>query len=316
MSVWQHGNKQPDPKILAAAASDDPGCGKVFNFSLCRMKHLYQKERERRGLRDKYEPCAYCPKIIEALAKPMSPPPIQEEPEPMKTEPEKVEKKRCGVCANWLTKNGYCHSCAATARAKKGNNRPTAKTGVIAICIECKDPAKIAAKGLCWKCYNDPEIKNKYKSSRAAPGKTPAVESPKIPVSTPGVGECFNSAAEANPWPPAATEAKSPQDSPEEECRCPSCGKPMPTNRRCPSCFLEKLQPQHCRHMIGLQKHHGPPGEMSQAFIGEAIFHDQPDPFEKELELFAFCPICGKKMNLQAATEPWGFRTTFKEFSW
>lgn len=141
MSVWQHGNKQPDPKILAAAASDDPGCGKVFNFADCRLKHLHQRERERRGLRNEYEPCAYCEKIMKALAE--AKPPAENPDKENIAMSEEPETKRC-TCGKPLTKNGHCLSCKAKGKNNRWKNHPknqqTDTPGVGA----CPDPQNSA----------------------------------------------------------------------------------------------------------------------------------------------------------------------------
>lgn len=140
MSVWQHGNKIPDPAILAEAASDDPVCGKPFNFSLCRMKHLHQKERERRGLRDQYEPCAYCPKIIKALAE--AKPPAEESNQENIMAKEESQEKRCEKCGKPLTKNGHCLSCKAKGKNNRWKNHPKNQQTDIPGVGTCPEPGE------------------------------------------------------------------------------------------------------------------------------------------------------------------------------
>lgn len=138
MSVWQHGNKIPDPAILAAAASDDPGCGKVFNFADCRLKHLHQKERERRGLRNEYEPCAYCEKIMKALAE--AKPPVETQNEENIAMSKEPKTNYCEKCSKPLTKNGHCLSCLAKGKNNRWKNHPKNQQTDIPDVGTCPEP--------------------------------------------------------------------------------------------------------------------------------------------------------------------------------
>ncbi len=119
-------SRKANPMILAEAESDNAGCGKEFEKSICLLKHFHQKKLEEQGKRNAYEPCAYCPKILNYLAKDKG------ETETMpKTAPKPEIKKP----------------------------RPGSRSE----CLECKKIKLIAAGGLCHKCYRTPEIKQKYK---------------------------------------------------------------------------------------------------------------------------------------------------------
>lgn len=123
----------PNPAILAAAESDDPVCGKEFNPSLCRVRHMAARLREERGRRYEYDPCCYCPKFLTQKAD--KPQENQEEPQTMPTAP----KINCITpdCSNTVTahgKTGRCHSCQAKVNAKlaheaRKNKKPAPRTG-------------------------------------------------------------------------------------------------------------------------------------------------------------------------------------------
>lgn len=125
MTAWLKGNNKPNRQMLDYAASDDPGCERGYNPSLCRMRHTVAKLKEARGMRHEYEPCAYCPKFLAPaeettpattspeLQKPVeqhqaTPEEAPKEKQPVKTYPRSTEKCHCG---STLSKKGYCYAC-------------------------------------------------------------------------------------------------------------------------------------------------------------------------------------------------------------
>ena len=118
----------PDPRILAAAESDDPCCGKEFNPALCFTRHRVAKVKESRG--KEYGPCAYCPKFVTKSAD--NQPEIKtEEPTIMTTattatnrETTQKTERLCPNpgCGKKLSKNGFCFSCAMKGKRHRANN--------------------------------------------------------------------------------------------------------------------------------------------------------------------------------------------------
>ena len=60
-------NEKASQKTLDAINSFDPGCGKKFNRTICMSRHYAARKRETQGLRLEYEPCAYCPLVLQMI---------------------------------------------------------------------------------------------------------------------------------------------------------------------------------------------------------------------------------------------------------
>lgn len=111
--------------MLDYAASDDPGCERGYNPSLCRMRHTVARLKEARGMRHEYEPCAYCPKFLapaEETTPATTPPEPQKPVEQHQAKPEETPKEKQQVktyprstekchCGSTLSKKGYCYAC-------------------------------------------------------------------------------------------------------------------------------------------------------------------------------------------------------------
>ena len=125
MTAWLKGNNKPNRQMLDYAASDDPGCERGYNPSLCRMRHTVARLKEARGMRHEYEPCAYCPKFL-APAEETTPAATQPEPqkpvEQHQATPEKpkeaekmkkTHKCKCGepITAVRAKSSGKCKTC-------------------------------------------------------------------------------------------------------------------------------------------------------------------------------------------------------------
>lgn len=273
MSAWQRGNSIPDPKILAAAASDDPGCGKVFNFADCRLKHLHQRERERRGLRNEYEPCAYCEKIMKALTE--AKPPIENEIE----EKPEMEKKLCS-CGHPLSANGKCHRCIGR---KGGRPRKTAATS--------------SGKTVLGEASKTTTVDMPGVGTAPEPGKTF--------TGMKQVNEEYFPEDQPVKRPDKTT-------LPEFRHACPGCGKAMLDPLLCSDCVKKRREQGACNHMIGLIKSLNSPNLARAVFANQEIVHDQRSICSTGFEQMKFCPLCGKELRINAKTEVFTFKTAFE----
>lgn len=118
-------NPEATTEILSLINSDDPGCERGYNPSLCRMRHTVARLKEARGMRHEYEPCAYCPKFLapaEETTPATTPPEPQKPVEQHQTKPEETPKEKQQVktyprstekchCGSTLSKKGYCYAC-------------------------------------------------------------------------------------------------------------------------------------------------------------------------------------------------------------
>ena len=125
MTAWLKGNNKPNRQMLDYAASDDPGCERGYNPSLCRMRHTVARLKEARGMRHEYEPCAYCPKFLapaEETTPATTPPEPQKPVEQHQATPEKpkeaekmkkTHKCKCGepITAVRAKSSGKCKTC-------------------------------------------------------------------------------------------------------------------------------------------------------------------------------------------------------------
>lgn len=104
-------------KVNGAGYIDPGTCdiGREFKPRLCQLRHFA-------ALRSPgYNPCGYCPLIIEFLKN--------------KKGEYRVEKKKIGICRH------------------------------------CNENKTLAAKGLCWKCYEDKSVREKYSNLKKGPQK-------------------------------------------------------------------------------------------------------------------------------------------------
>lgn len=274
MSVWQRGSSIPDPKILAAAASDDPGCGKVFDFADCRLKHLHQKERERRGRRNEYEPCAYCEKIMKALAE-AKPPIIENKVE----ENPEMEKELCS-CGYPLSVNGKCHRCIGR---KGGRPRKTAATS--------------SGKTVLGEASKTTTVDMPGVGTAPEPGKTftgmKQVNEEYFPEDQP---------------------VKRPDKTTLPEFRhvCPGCGKAMLDPLLCLDCVKKRREQGACNHMIGLIKSLSSPDLVMVVFADQEIVHHRQNIYLAGFESMSFCPLCGKKLIIKEKINHVVSKTTFE----
>lgn len=196
----RHGNNLPEihnnPKISdehrQAIESDDPGCGKEFNFSLCRLRHMAARLKEERGERHSYDHCCYCPRFVTKKADNAAEPPEQKpEPAPVKrTTPKKevktMEKKpaKCKSCGDAISSlraknSGTCKACyhreynaAYQRKQSEKTNKPAPKTGAEdTSCVVCKNKIKgklITTYGgvNCHSCYDKGRISSTASGSQ------------------------------------------------------------------------------------------------------------------------------------------------------
>ena len=325
MSWCRSKNRKPNPEILDYVASDDPGCGQEFEYKPCRARHITSKLRDRRGRRTEFDHCRHCEKIIAVLAAEKSSESGANQPEQLKknevlegktmeniTTPEQpaVERKRCEKCGKKLTKNGYCHSCAAIVRQLGRKPRKPAAPNPVA------QPVDLPGVGTCpppAKCPDAASV-----NPRPFDGKS-------SDSGCEGYAKCksCNHAAlvdENGLCERCRREEIGPATRPEFQgvkhlaCKCPRCGRPMLDNCLCPPCFLEEKQHRkahECRHIIGLATN--PEKSECRMHLDQAIVHDRSSfDMNKEFISFDFCPTCGKKLNLMPITIPC-YRTTFRE---
>lgn len=74
----------------------------------------------------------------------------------------------------------------------------------------------------------------------------------------------------------------------------------------------EQAEKPRCKHLIGISQH---PlmGPGFNVYIGEAIEHREEEFSPSDAQLFQFCPLCGKQLNLVKTTSIKSFQTIFQE---
>jgi len=159
--------------------------GLEFKPGVCLGRHYHAKALEAKNRRNSFEPCGYCPLIIDHIKK------SQQEQKTMETK-EREFCTRCGTAA--YLESGLCVNCREDDKqTQKATKAPAkGKPGQKAACIECKLVKKIATSGICWGCYRKPEIKKKYGIQGNGRPKKPAPKTGagEKKIDLPGVGTC------------------------------------------------------------------------------------------------------------------------------